>query len=230
MIETFPTTIKFRDTDSCKKCGHCGKIWREPEGMTDKRYFFNLSNYNKIDLMDYIVKKDKHKTINEWYVEDKYAICPYCGNFGESLTEDNYTEEVEKENLEQIYLYIYNKKQDFESLVDVYRYYEYKKDYEKSKYYRTLIIECLKQEQQEEPIGITMMRIADLYRRNEEYDKALQTIKDLKKFLKSNLFEDKILFKITKYKIKEIKKYCKIKDSNKIDTSPETVESKALHI
>lgn len=230
MLLEFYAPIEFRGDNSCERCGHCNNVWREPEGMTGLEYNTSLSMYNSIDLMNYKVVAKTKGDVNERYVTEKYAICPFCGNFGESLTEDNYTEEVEKENLEQIYLYMYKKKQDFESLVDVYRYYEYKKDYEKSKYYRTLIIEYLKQEQQEEPMGITMMRIADLYRRNEEYDKALKTIKDSKNFLKSNLFENKISFKITKYKIKEIEKYCKIKNCNKIDTSPEVVESKALHI
>ena len=215
MSYRFPTTIKFRGTNSCVRCGHCGKIWREPEGMTHCEDFLNLSVYNKIDMMTYkIFGKRDYDTNLEIYVKEKYAICPFCGNFGESLTEDNYTEDVEKENLEQIYLYMYNKKQDFESLVDVYRYYEYKKDYEKSKYYRTKIIGEIKKQYENKPSIMYYIKTADLYRRNEEYDKALQIIKEGKRFSKKDETEiDSCNFHDHKKLLTEIKKLCKQKDS-----------------
>ena len=109
---------------------------------------------------------------------------------------------------------MYKKKQDFESLVDVYRYYEYKKDYNKSKYYRTLIIEEIKKQYENKPSIMYYVRTADLYRRNEEYDKALQIIKEGKRFSKKDETEiDSCNFHDHKKLLTKIKKLCKQKDS-----------------
>ncbi len=212
MIIDFPTMIKYRGKNHCEKCAHCGNIWQEPEGMTDQRYFNNLSRYNKIDLVDYINNRTDEHSVNEWYIKEKYAICPFCGNFGTSITEDNFNAEMEKDNLEAIYLYMHQEHNSIDTLIDLYRFYEYKKDTEKAILYRTGIIKHLEREMLKNHDAELVMIISDLYRRNGNFDEAMKMSKELSKISKPKTEIDKLVFNELKSNIKEIQKKCKQKD------------------
>jgi hypothetical protein len=214
MLETAP--ILYRGNNSCKRCGNCGNVIKQPEGISPDAYAIGVSVFNEIDFID----NNYFENIEEKYIKEKYVCCEFCDNFGEDITENN-IEKIknysEYPKIESIFLSLYELTGTYESLIDIYRYYEYKQEEEKAKDYRTKIINILTKEFDKQPKLRTLLTLVDLHRRNSDFETALNLIKLSKKIHKQDKEENKRMAKLQLIKIE--KTLCKINSILCLDTT-----------
>ena len=131
-------SIKYR-TEEFAYCKHCGKKQVQSHGLTPFEYFF----YKK--YLD-----DGHIVVEEKYFNEKYLVCSVCGNICELFSQDN-ANLLKNDKIQSILnsdisqteknlLIMNNIKNNEESLLDLYNYYQYSENNEKTQLYRDLLI------------------------------------------------------------------------------------------
>ena len=198
-------------------CAHCHLAQTEPVGMTDHEYNSFIRNFDGTLC-----------TMEDTYFNEKYMYCPECGNIAEDLEhEDNTpyfnTKEIRdisnsnKPQIEKNFLIMHKVHNTYQTLLDIYRYYQYTNNEEEAKPYRNQIISKLEEEYQNHHYLHTLRLLIEYHRRNGDFDKALNLIKNefgKKKYAKKlpyeTGYEDNIKI------IKQERKLCKKNISDRI--------------
>ena len=203
-------------------CAHCHLAQTEPEGMTDHEYNSFIRNFDGTLC-----------TMEDTYFNEKYMYCPECGNIAEDLEhEDNTpyfnTKEIRdisnsnKPQIEKNFLIMHKIHNTYQTLLDIYRYYQYTNNEEEARPYRNQIISKLEEDYQNHHYLHTLRLLIEYYRRNGDFDKALDLIKNefgkkrYAKFVDDYSYNGYGLYTRNIYIIKEEKKLCKKKNSNRI--------------
>ena len=203
-------------------CAHCHLAQTEPEGMTDHEYNSFIRNFDGTLC-----------TMEDTYFNEKYMHCPECGNIAEDLEhEDNTpyfnTKEIRdisnsnKPQIEKNFLIMHKIHNTYQTLLDIYRYYQYTNNEEEAKPYRNQIISKLEEDYQNHHYLHTLRLLIEYHRRNGDFDKALDLIKNefgkkrYAKFVDDYSYNGYGLYTRNIYIIKEEKKLCKKKISDRI--------------
>ena len=198
-------------------CAHCHLTQKEPKGIMPVEYYSCCQNFD-----------DSMYTMEDTYFNEKYMYCPECGNIAEDLEhEDNTpyfnTKEIRdisnsnKPQIEKNFLIMHKIHNTYQTLLDIYRYYQYTNNEEEARPYRNQIISKLEEDYQNHHYLHTLRLLIEYHRRNGDFDKALDLIKNefgKKKYAKKLPYE-------TGYEdnmdiIKQEKKLCKKKVSDRI--------------
>ena len=203
-------------------CAHCHLAQTEPVGMTDHEYNSFVRNFDGTLC-----------TMEDTYFKEKYMYCPECGNIAEDLEhEDNTpyfnTKEIRdisnsnKPQIEKNFLIMHKIHNTYQTLLDIYRYYQYTNNEEEARPYRNQIISKLEEDYQNHHYLHTLRLLIEYYRRNGDFDKALDLIKNefgkkrYAKFVDDYSYNGYGLYTRNIYIIKEEKKLCKKKISDRI--------------
>ena len=203
-------------------CAHCHLTQKEPKGIMPVEYYSCCQNFD-----------DSMYTMEDTYFNEKYMYCPECGNIAEDLEhEDNTpyfnTKEIRdisnsnKPQIEKNFLIMHKIHNTYQTLLDIYRYYQYTNNEEKAKPYRNQIISKLEEEYQNHHYLHTLRLLIEYHRRNGDFDKALDLIKNefgkkrYAKFVDDYSYNGYGLYTRNIYIIKEEKKLCKKKISDRI--------------
>lgn len=203
-------------------CAHCHLAQTEPVGMTDNEYNSFIRNFDGTLC-----------TMEDTYFNEKYMYCPECGNIAEDLEhEDNTpyfnTKEIRdisnsnKPQIEKNFLIMHKIHNTYQTLLDIYRYYQYTNNEEEARPYRNQIISKLEEDYQNHHYLHTLRLLIEYYRRNGDFDKALDLIKNefgkkrYAKFVDDYSYNGYGLYMRNIYIIKEEKKLCKKKISDRI--------------
>ena len=203
-------------------CAHCHLAQTEPVGMTDHEYNSFIRNFDGTLC-----------TMEDTYFNEKYMYCPECGNIAEDLEhEDNTpyfnTKEIRdisnsnKPQIEKNFLIMHKIHNTYQTLLDIYRYYQYTNNEEEARPYRNQIISKLEEDYQNHHYLHTLRLLIEYYRRNGDFDKALDLIKNefgkkrYAKFVDDYSYNGYGLYTRNIYIIKEEKKLCKKKISDRI--------------
>ena len=203
-------------------CAHCHLAQTEPVGMTDHEYNSFVRNFDGTLC-----------TMEDTYFKEKYMYCPECGNIAEDLEhEDNTpyfnTKEIRdisnsnKPQIEKNFLIMHKIHNTYQTLLDIYRYYQYTNNEEEARPYRDQIISKLEEDYQNHHYLHTLRLLIEYYRRNGDFDKALDLIKNefgkkrYAKFVDDYSYNGYGLYTRNIYIIKEEKKLCKKKISDRI--------------
>ena len=203
-------------------CAHCHLAQTEPEGMTDHEYNSFIRNFDGTLC-----------TMEDTYFNKKYMHCPECGNIAEDLEhEDNTpyfnTKEIRdisnsnKPQIEKNFLIMHKIHNTYQTLLDIYRYYQYTNNEEEARPYRNQIISKLEEDYQNHHYLHTLRLLIEYHRRNGDFDKALDLIKNefgkkrYAKFVDDYSYNGYGLYTRNIYIIKEEKKLCKKKISDRI--------------
>ena len=159
-------------------CAHCHLTQKEPKGIMRVEYYSCCQNFD-----------DSMYTMEDTYFNEKYMYCPECGNIAEDLEhEDNTpyfnTKEIRdisnsnKPQIEKNFLIMHKIHNTYQTLLDIYRYYQYTNNEEEARPYRNQIISKLEEEYQNHHYLHTLRLLIEYYRRNGDFDKALDLIKN----------------------------------------------------
>ena len=160
-------------------CSHCNTRQKQPSGLSPLEYFFH-QKYLDDGLVD----------VEEKYFNEKYITCSECGNVCEMFSEDN-TQHLQNENIKSIIsssisrieknlLIMHIIKNDEESLLDLYNYYQYIKNKEKETEYREKLITYYTSIYKQDNDIHSFRMLIELYRRNKDFAIALKLIKESK--------------------------------------------------
>ena len=202
-------------------CAHCHLAQTEPEGMTDHEYNSFIRNFDGTLC-----------TMEDTYFNEKYMYCPECGNIAEDLEhEDNTpyfnTKEIRdisnsnKPQIEKNFLIMHKIHNTYQTLLDIYRYYQYTNNEEEARPYRNQIISKLEEDYQNHHYLHTLRLLIEYHRRNGDFDKALDLIKNefgKKRYMPFNR-NSKSIYAVYVNNvdiIKKEKKLCKKKCSKRI--------------
>ena len=160
-------------------CSHCNTRQKQPSGLSALEYFFH-QKYLDGGLVD----------VEEKYFNEKYITCSECGNVCEIFSEDN-TQHLQNENIKSIIssnilqvektlLIMHIIKNDEESLLDLYNYYQYIKNKEKETECREKLIAYYTSIYKQDNDIHSVRMLIELYRRNKDFTTALKLIKESK--------------------------------------------------
>ena len=196
-------------------CSHCNTRQKQPSGLSALEYFFH-QKYLDGGLVD----------VEEKYFNEKYITCSECGNVCEIFSEDN-TQHLQNENIKSIIssnilqvektlLIMHIIKNDEESLLDLYNYYQYIKNKEKETECREKLIAYYTSIYKQDNDIHSVRMLIELYRRNKDFTTALKLIKESKYANVGFITNDTkgIIAKELKAIEKE-KKLCKAKNSER---------------
>ena len=213
--------IKYRNSETTFCC-HCHLTQKTLHGM---EYFHHSACCQNFD--------DSMCAMENTYFNEKYMYCPECGNIAEDLEhEDNTpyfnTKEIRdisnsnKPQIEKNFLIMHKIHNTYQTLLDIYRYYQYTNNEEEARPYRNQIISKLEEDYQNHHYLHTLRLLIEYHRRNGDFDKALDLIKNefgkkkYAKFVDDYSYNGYGLYTRNIYIIKEEKKLCKKKNSNRI--------------
>ena len=202
-----------------KEKTHCHHCYRVQDALRGMDYFEYTPCCKNMD--------DSMYTMEDTYFNEKYMYCPECGNIAEDLEhEDNTpyfnTKEIRdisnsnKPQIEKNFLIMHKIHNTYQTLLDIYRYYQYTNNEEEAKPYRNQIISKLEEEYQNHHYLHTLRLLIEYHRRNGDFDKALDLIKNefcKKRYVICPYDKD---FRRNAYIIKQCKKLCKKNVSNRI--------------
>ena len=202
-----------------KEKTHCHHCYRVQDALRGMDYFEYTPCCKNMD--------DSMYTMEDTYFNEKYMYCPECGNIAEDLEhEDNTpyfnTKEIRaisnsnKPQIEKNFLIMHKIHNTYQTLLDIYRYYQYTNNEEEARPYRNQIISKLEEDYQNHHYLHTLRLLIEYHRRNGDFDKALDLIKNefnKKRYVICPYDKD---FRRNAYIIKQCKKLCKKNVSNRI--------------
>ena len=164
-----------------KEKTHCHHCYRVQDALRGMDYFEYTPCCKNMD--------DSMYTMEDTYFNEKYMYCPECGNIAEDLEhEDNTpyfnTKEIRdifnsnRPQIEKNFLIMHKIHNTYQTLLDIYRYYQYTNNEEEAKPYRNQIISKLEEDYQNHHYLHTLRLLIEYYRRNGDFDKALDLIKN----------------------------------------------------
>ena len=210
----FTAPIKSRNGEMAF-CSHCKSKQEETIGMTMAEY---LKCKNRLD--------DGLSEIEEEYFNEKYMVCSNCGNICEMFSDDNmhYFDAPEiqeiinsnKPQTEKNFLIMHVIKNNYESLLDLYHYYQFMDMEKETKHWREILLTYCENVFHETDLLYYLRMMIELNRRNGDFDKALNLIKTeykrVKDLDKNNDFSKYATAMFEHDKIKEEKRLCKAKN------------------
>ena len=164
-----------------KEKTHCHHCYRVQDALRGMDYFEYTPCCKNMD--------DSMYTMEDTYFNEKYMYCPECGNIAEDLEhEDNTpyfnTKEIRdisnsnKPQIEKNFLIMHKIHNTYQTLLDIYRYYQYTNNEEEARPYRNQSISKLEEDYQNHHYLRTLRLLIEYYRRNGDFDKALDLIKN----------------------------------------------------
>ena len=164
-----------------KEKTHCHHCYRVQDALRGMDYFEYTPCCKNMD--------DSMYTMEDTYFNEKYMYCPECGNIAEDLEhEDNTpyfnTKEIRdisnsnKPQIEKNFLIMHKIHNTYQTLLDIYRYYQYTNNEEEARPYRNQIISKLEEDYQNHHYLHTLRLLIEYHRRNGDFDKALDLIKN----------------------------------------------------
>ena len=207
--------IKYRNGEMTFCC-HCHLTQKTLHGM---EYFHHSACCQNFD--------DSMCAMEDTYFNEKCMYCPECGNIAEDLEhEDNTpyfnTKEIRdisnsnKPQIEKNFLIMHKIHNTYQTLLDIYRYYQYTNNEEEARPYRNQIISKLEEDYQNHHYLHTLRLLIEYHRRNGDFDKALDLIKNefgKKRYIICPYNKN---FRRNAYIIKQCKKLCKKRISDRV--------------